>query len=104
MQSAPGIALQRRAASYCRGPVQSLCPRGGWRLPARSADCRSSANDQGKIVVRLNTFAGDPSIMTTQGDYSAKSDETLVRASQKGDMKAFEELVARHRDKVYARA
>jgi len=42
--------------------------------------------------------------MTTQGDYTAKSDETLVRASQKGDMSAFEELVARHRDKVYARA
>ena len=42
--------------------------------------------------------------MTTQGDYTAKSDEMLVRASQKGDMKAFEELVARHRDKVYARA
>ena len=42
--------------------------------------------------------------MTTQGDYTAKSDETLVRASQKGDMRAFEELVARHRDKVYARA
>lgn len=28
----------------------------------------------------------------------------LVRAAQKGDMAAFEELVARHRDKVYARA
>jgi RNA polymerase sigma-70 factor (ECF subfamily) len=28
----------------------------------------------------------------------------LVRAAQKGDMSAFEELVARHRDKVYARA
>jgi RNA polymerase sigma factor (sigma-70 family) len=28
----------------------------------------------------------------------------LVRLAQKGDMEAFEELVARHRDKVYARA
>jgi RNA polymerase sigma-70 factor (ECF subfamily) len=28
----------------------------------------------------------------------------LVRAAQKGDMGAFEELVARHRDKIYARA
>jgi len=27
-----------------------------------------------------------------------------VRAAKKGDMQAFEELVARHRDKVYARA
>ncbi len=42
--------------------------------------------------------------MTTQGDQSGKTDEALVRASQNGDMSAFEELVARHRDKVYARA
>jgi RNA polymerase sigma-70 factor (ECF subfamily) len=32
------------------------------------------------------------------------SDIDLVRLAQKGDMRAFEELVARHRDKVYARA
>lgn len=31
-------------------------------------------------------------------------DQALVRAAQKGDMVAFEELVARHRDKLYARA
>jgi len=31
-------------------------------------------------------------------------DEALVRAAKKGRMNAFEELVARHRDKVYARA
>lgn len=31
-------------------------------------------------------------------------DQTLVRAAQKGDMVAYEELVARHRDKIYARA
>ncbi|MCI0533722.1 MAG: sigma-70 family RNA polymerase sigma factor [Verrucomicrobiales bacterium] len=42
--------------------------------------------------------------MTTQGDDTGKADEALVRAGQKGDMAAFEELVARHRDKVYARA
>ena len=35
---------------------------------------------------------------------SAASDEQLVQASQRGDMGAFEELVARHRDKIYARA
>lgn len=39
-----------------------------------------------------------------QKDYPAMSDEALVRAAQRGDMRAFEELVARHRDKVYARA
>ena len=32
------------------------------------------------------------------------SDTALVLLAQKGDMGAFEELVARHRDKVYARA
>src|SRR5579862_8606722 len=42
--------------------------------------------------------------MSTHHDNSAKSDVELVAAAQKGDLKAFEELVARHRDKVYARA
>src|SRR5437773_3399230 len=31
-------------------------------------------------------------------------DEKLVRRAQRGDMVAYEELVARHRDKIYARA
>jgi RNA polymerase sigma-70 factor (ECF subfamily) len=42
--------------------------------------------------------------MATHKDQSAASDDTLVRAAQKGDMVAFEELVARHRDKIFARA
>src|SRR6266496_1813806 len=42
--------------------------------------------------------------MATQPDNSSISDEKLVRQAQRGDMQAFEELVARHRDKVYARA
>jgi RNA polymerase sigma-70 factor, ECF subfamily len=42
--------------------------------------------------------------MTNETDYSAMSDQALVQASQKGVMPAFEELVARHRDKIYARA
>jgi RNA polymerase sigma-70 factor (ECF subfamily) len=40
----------------------------------------------------------------TNRDHSSSDDQALVRAAQKGDMGAFEELVARHRDKVYARA
>jgi RNA polymerase sigma-70 factor (ECF subfamily) len=40
----------------------------------------------------------------TKDDYSSASDEKLVKAAKKGNMAAFEELVARHRDKVYARA
>src|ERR1700688_764265 len=42
--------------------------------------------------------------MSTHQDKSALSDVDLVRAAQKGAMVAFEEMVARHRDKIYARA
>ena len=46
-----------------------------------------------------------PSIrMPTQRNYEAMPDERLVSAAQAEDMAAFEELVARHRDKLYARA
>src|SRR5215208_7038927 len=37
-------------------------------------------------------------------EHSSADDRTLVQAAQQGDMAAFEELVARHRDKIYARA
>jgi RNA polymerase sigma-70 factor (ECF subfamily) len=37
-------------------------------------------------------------------NYSSADDAALVRAAQKGDMGAFEELIVRHRDKIYARA
>src|SRR5467141_618044 len=37
-------------------------------------------------------------------DYPAVEDATLVKDAQDGDMQAFEELVSRHRDKIYARA
>ena len=37
-------------------------------------------------------------------NYEAMPDERLVSAAQAEDMAAFEELVARHRDKLYARA
>jgi RNA polymerase sigma-70 factor (ECF subfamily) len=42
--------------------------------------------------------------MTSKLNYSTAKDEELVKAAQEGDMAAFEELVARHRDKIYARA
>jgi RNA polymerase sigma-70 factor (ECF subfamily) len=42
--------------------------------------------------------------MSKKIDNSSAADEALVRASQRGDMAAFEELVFRHRDKIYARA
>src|SRR5436305_14069369 len=40
----------------------------------------------------------------TKDDYASSEDRALVQAARKGDMIAFEELVARHRDKIYARA
>lgn len=36
--------------------------------------------------------------------YSTADDDSLVKASRQGDLGAFEELVARHRDRIYARA
>src|SRR5205085_2150378 len=42
--------------------------------------------------------------MTSKLNIPSAADEQLVKAAQKGDMVAFEELVARHRDKIYARA
>jgi len=42
--------------------------------------------------------------MAHKSDNSSASDQSLVRFAQKGDTAAFEELVARHRDKLYARA
>ena len=42
--------------------------------------------------------------MTNESQYTSTEDKDLVRQAQKGDMLAFEELVARHRDKIYARA
>ena len=42
--------------------------------------------------------------MKTEPNHSSASDEQLVQAAKQGDMGAFEELVARHRDKIYARA
>jgi RNA polymerase sigma-70 factor (ECF subfamily) len=40
----------------------------------------------------------------TDSSNAERSDEALVQAARGGDMAAFEELVARHRDKIYSRA
>lgn len=42
--------------------------------------------------------------MSGTSDNTGSPDEVLVKAAQQGDMASFEELVARHRDKMYARA
>src|SRR5436190_19295973 len=42
--------------------------------------------------------------MSQKLDFASADDKTLVKAAQKGGMQAFEELVGRHRDKIYGRA
>jgi RNA polymerase sigma-70 factor, ECF subfamily len=42
--------------------------------------------------------------MASKKDYPSMEDVALWQAAQQNDMQAFEELVARHRDKIYARA
>ena len=42
--------------------------------------------------------------MPSEPQYATQEDARLVKLAQRGDMPAFEELVARHRDKIYARA
>src|SRR5262245_3883786 len=40
----------------------------------------------------------------SEKELSSADDAALVRAAQRGDMAAFEELVGRHRDRIYVRA
>jgi RNA polymerase sigma-70 factor, ECF subfamily len=40
----------------------------------------------------------------SEKNYSAADDESLVKAARQGELAAFEELVFRHRDPIYARA
>jgi RNA polymerase sigma-70 factor (ECF subfamily) len=50
-------------------------------------------------------MSGRPSkTQSNRIDYPSAADEVLVEEARRGDMVAFEELVARHRDKIYARA
>jgi RNA polymerase sigma-70 factor (ECF subfamily) len=42
--------------------------------------------------------------MSKDHDYSASTEVELVQMARKGSLVAFEELVVRHRDKIYARA
>ena len=43
-------------------------------------------------------------MITPLKDYFSKDDNSLVRQARKGDIGAFEELVALHRDKLFTRA
>jgi RNA polymerase sigma-70 factor, ECF subfamily len=52
----------------------------------------------------LNNPQPRPVQQMAVNDYSSADDRALVRLAQQDDTGAFEELVARHRDKIYARA
>ena len=52
----------------------------------------------------MNSPRSKPVEKEAERSASASEDTALVRAAQRGDMVAYEELVARHRDKIYARA
>src|SRR5208282_5442200 len=60
---------------------------------------------KGSCEFLLNSLRHAPSNpMSMDPDTPALSEAQLVKLAQKGNMTAFEELVARHRDKIYARA
>jgi RNA polymerase sigma factor (sigma-70 family) len=82
------------------------------RLPKRwiSPASATPASRESSLPPRANSdpglnrrSAGHVQPMTDK-NHSSADDAALVRAAQRGDMTAFEELVARHRDKIYARA
>lgn len=58
-----------------------------------------------ELCRRVNKHGDEPSTsMSLKRDYAAAADDALVGWSQQGDTEAFEQLVFRHRDKIYARA
>lgn len=73
-------------------------------FPAGSPQPKASSDKPREIPVALNNPANLAVESMTETDHSAADDRVLVRAAQRGDMAAFEELVSRHRDKIYARA
>ncbi|MSU36173.1 MAG: sigma-70 family RNA polymerase sigma factor [Pedosphaera sp.] len=66
----------------------------------------ASTSSPGMLHLTAVRFSAPIRIMPppAQRDLPSLSDQELVALAQKGDMALFEELVFRHRDKVYARA
>ena len=52
----------------------------------------------------MNKNSSDASNPQSGMNYSAADDDALVQAARQGELAAFEELVFRHRDQIYARA
>ena len=65
----------------------------------------SRGDRSGAKKLPLNNPLAPPSVpLSLKQDYPSAPDEALVKWSQSGDTEAFEQLVFRHRDKIYARA
>jgi RNA polymerase sigma-70 factor (ECF subfamily) len=77
--------------------VEAKPTRGG-QQPSRTKTNTNEHSKCGEIKV-----ASTVGLMTVK-DHSSDDDPALVRAARQGDTTAFEELVARHRDRTYARA
>jgi len=73
-------------------------------LSTGSTDQGPVAIHERKTVGGLNSHPAFTVESMSDKDHSSAEDPALVRAAQAGDMAAFEELVARHRDKIYGRA
>src|SRR5256885_10489890 len=106
LQPSPGTALWRRTASCSRGAVQGVRQGCGLCLSTGCTNRWLVAQHQRETLTRL--LNSRPRLyvepMSRKLDYASAADDALVKAAQKAEMQAFEELVARHRDKIYARA
>src|SRR6266704_1823272 len=87
-------------------PAKCLARRGGCDWPPMANYFRGSRAFRLALVRKNCSNIPSPSRVKPMSDkdHSSAEDQELVRSAQKGDMGAFEELVARHRDKIYARA
>ena len=75
---------------------------------AGSSKAAPTAKSPGGVAagkVGLNNQTASASVpVSLKHDYTSAPDDALVKWSQGGDTEAFEQLVYRHRDKIYARA
>ena len=73
-------------------------------MPKGPSHFRAAPQYERKTLAALNRPVAATVQTMSERSYSSDEDMALVRFAQQGDMQAFEELVARYRDKIYARA
>ena len=78
---------------------------GSSKVPKADAPAVVADGNGGAGKVGLNNPVAPSSVpVSLKHEYTSAPDEALVKWSQGGDTEAFEQLVYRHRDKIYARA